>query len=252
MKEQEPIRPIEEYRAAFADVASRAGFEIDHSALESSLAYTSLLLEWNQVMNLTALTSPEDVAVRHFLDSWILLPLIEELIPNRKGLRLIDVGTGAGFPGLPLKILRPDIKLVLLDSLQKRVNFLKQAAVAAGADDVECIHGRAEEAGRRRGYRDSFEIAAARAVASMPELCEYCLPFVKPGGYFIAMKGDSTDEVNQARKAIHLLSGKLEEIKEFTLPGTDMKRSLIVIRKTGSTPQAYPRKAGKPHASPLL
>lgn len=252
MKEQMPIKPIGEYREAFAEVAARANFQLDQSVLDSSLAYTKLLLEWNQVMNLTALTSPEDVAVRHFLDSWMMLPLIDELFPDKKGLRLIDVGTGAGFPGLPLKIARPDINLVLLDSLQKRVNFLKQAAAVAGAENVECIHGRAEEAGRRRGYRDSFDIAAARAVASLPELCEYCLPFVRTGGFFIAMKGDSSEEANQARKAIHLLSGKLEDIKEFTLPGTDMKRSFIVIRKTGSTPQAYPRKAGKPHASPLL
>lgn len=252
MKESEPIRPIEEYRSAFAEVVMNSGMAIDQEMIERSLAYTSLLLEWNQVMNLTALTSPEDVAVRHFLDSWMILPLIEELFPDKQGLRMIDVGTGAGFPGLPLKICKPDLKLVLLDSLQKRVKFLEQAAAAAGSEGVECIHGRAEEAGRRRGYRDRFDIAVARAVASLPELCEYCLPFVRPGGYFIAMKSDAADELKQARKAIHLLSGKLEKVEEFTLPGTDMRRSLIVIRKTGSTPSAYPRKAGKPHASPLL
>ena len=252
MKESEPIRPIDDYRSAFAEVVISSGMPVDQEMIERSLAYTSLLLEWNQVMNLTALTSPEDVEVRHFLDSWMILPLLDELFPDKKGLRMIDVGTGAGIPGLPLKICKPDLKLVLLDSLQKRVKFLEQAAAAAGAEGVECIHGRAEETGRRRGYRDRFDIAVARAVASLPELCEYCLPFVRPGGYFIAMKSDAADELKQARKAIHLLSGKLEKVKEFTLPGTDMRRSLIVIRKTGSTPSAYPRKAGKPHASPLL
>lgn len=252
MKDLEPIRPIEEYRAAIEAAAASSGLKIDQRMIDDSLAYTGLLLEWNQVMNLTALTSPEDVAVRHFLDSWMVLPLIEELFPGKKKLRVIDVGTGAGFPGLPLKINRPDLKLVLLDSLQKRVKFLEAAAALIGAEDVQCIHGRAEEAAMKGVYRDRFDIATARAVASLPELCEYCLPFVRTGGYFIAMKGDNADEVIQARTAIHLLSGKLEKVVEFTLPGTDMKRTLIVIRKTGSTPQAYPRKAGKPHASPLL
>lgn len=252
MKQTEAKRPVEEYRSAFAEALGRSDLLIDQDMIERSLAYTNILLEWNQVMNLTALTSPEDVAMRHFLDSWMLLPVIRKLFPDRTDLRMIDVGTGAGFPGLPLKICLPDLKLVLLDSLQKRVRFLEEAVVSARVQAVECMHGRAEEIGRKKGYRDSFDLAVARAVASLPELCEYCLPFVKPGGFFIAMKGEVNDELDLSQKAIHLLAGKLEDVKQFLLPGTDMRRSLIVIRKTKSTPSLYPRKAGKPHASPLL
>lgn len=210
--------------------------------------YGDLLLDWNQRMNLTAITQPEEVAVKHFLDSALFLRHSGTL---PESLSLIDVGTGAGFPGLVLAVLKPNWKITLLDSLQKRVNFLETVCKELKLDNVRCIHNRAEDGGQSPALREQFQVATARAVANLPLLCEYCLPFVKVGGWFLPMKGaDPHEEGERAQKAIALLGGKLEEIQEYTLP-EGSHRSVFRIRKVRQTPKQYPRNPGKIKKSPL-
>jgi 16S rRNA (guanine527-N7)-methyltransferase len=246
---------INDYKTTLTAAMKLAGLKYDETIMSRLLDYTERLLTWNEVMNLTALTSPEDVAIRHFLDSWMLLPIIDEMFKKNAGqsksVSLIDVGTGAGFPGLPLKLVREDIKLVLLDALMKRVRFLQEVADNSKLAEISCIHGRAEETARNKLHREKYDIATARAVASLPELCEYCLPFVKIGGVFVAMKGDVQEELKHSTRAIKILGGTLEDVREFILPGTDYHRTIVVIRKISKTPPTYPRKAGKPHSSPI-
>ena len=188
-------------------------------------------------MNLTGITDPLGISEKHFLDSIIITKFID--IP--KGTRVIDVGTGAGFPGIPLKIYREDIELTLLDSLQKRVNFLQ--TVSENTCEAECIHGRAEELGKNKEYREKYGLAAARAVASLPVLAEYCLPFVKQGGYFAAMKGPGED-ISQGEKAVKELGGEITDIINYTLPCQD-KRTLILIKKISACPKKYPRSSSQ-------
>lgn len=221
--------------------------------INSFRKYAEMLREKNKVMNLTNITDDEGIAMRHFVDSLTLVPYIrdEQKKQGKKDLTLIDVGTGAGFPGIPLKVSIPEINLVLMDSLQKRLNFLNDVSTELELKGVKTLHSRAEDGGRDKKYREKYDIATARAVASLPVLCEYCLPFVKVGGLFLAMKGHSEDEVKESGKAITLLGGTIEKIDEFMLPGTDMNRSVVVIRKLRHTPPQYPRQAGKPTKSPL-
>lgn len=216
--------------------------------------YAHMLREKNKVMNLTAIVDDNGIAMRHFVDSLTLGSFIseEQVQQGHKDLTLIDVGTGAGFPGIPLKISMPVLKVTLMDSLAKRVNFLKEVCEALGLEDMEFIHSRAEDGGRDKKLRQKYDIATARAVAALPVLCEYCLPFVKKGGIFLAMKGRSEEEVGASGKAISTLGGVIEKVESFTLPGTDMERSVIVIRKVKDTPAAYPRQAGKPSKDPIL
>ena len=215
---------------------SQMGISADEKALERYRIYYEYLEEKNKVMNLTAISGEEDVARLHFLDCAALLNTAE-----LRGKSIIDVGTGAGFPGLALKIACPDMKLTLLDSLDKRVNFLRETCARLGFSDVECIHARAEEAPKE--LRESFDIASSRAVARLNLLCELCLPFVKTGGEFIAMKGpDVTEELNEAKKGIALLGGRVEKCVSCVIPGTDITHSLIVIRKLKPTPPKYPRR----------
>ena len=207
--------------------------------------YADLLVEWNKVMNLTAITEPEEIVTKHFVDSLLLCKAFD--VPENAS--LIDVGTGAGFPGLPVKIFRPDVRLTLLDSLQKRLNFLEAVSTAAGCESKR-IHARAEDAGREPALREGYDIACARAVAAMPNLCEYCLPFVKKGGVFIAMKGPGLDEeLVAAEKALRILGGKIESTHSFTLPDGS-ERKIAVIRKTKPTPPNYPRPAAKMKKQP--
>ncbi len=210
-------------------------FTEQYSALE---AYARLLVEWNEKMNLTGITDPEGIAVKHYLDS--ILPLSFINVP--RGTNLIDVGTGAGFPGLPMKIYRPDIELTLLDSLNKRINFLNAVCGEAGID-AKCVHARAEEGGRNPEFREKYGVAVARAVASMPVLSEYCLPYVKVGGIFAALKGPN-ENYKEGLNAIKTLGGELAEVKEYALPNGD-KRTLIVVKKVKSTPPKYPRNGGQ-------
>lgn len=208
--------------------------------------YSNLLVEWNEKINLTAITDAEGIAIKHFYDSVFPFTIIE--LPQ--GATIIDVGTGAGFPSCPLKVFRPDLRLTLLDSLNKRIKFLQEVSDTIGLD-AQCVHGRAEELGRNDDYREKYDIACARAVANMSELCEYCLPFVKLGGKFVALKGSNgLDELKTATNAIKTLGGKVEFTKEYTLPNGD-GRTLIVIKKISPTPEKYPRNKGQMKKKPL-
>lgn len=208
--------------------------------------YAEMLIEWSKMVNLTAILSPEDISQKHFLDS--VLPFY--LFNVKKDAKIIDVGTGAGFPSCPLKIFRDDIKVTLLDSLNKRINFLKTLSDELDLN-AECIHGRAEELAHKENYREQFDIATARAVASLPMLCEYCLPFVKKGGYFIALKGgNSDDEIGASKSAIKELGGKIDKIIDYSLPNGD-KRVLIAIKKISQTASKYPRNKGQITKKPL-
>lgn len=224
---------LEEYLSSgFAS----AGISCDGSAPEKFRLYYENLEETNKVMNLTAISGEKDVAQLHFLDCAMLLSCAD-----MRGKRIIDVGTGAGFPGLPLKIACPEIKLTLLDSLDKRIGFLRDTCQKLGLEDTVCIHARAEEA--PPAYREAFDLALSRAVARLNVLCELCLPFVKVGGAFIAMKGpDCEEELNEAKKAISLLGGRTEKVFSYTVPGTDVTHTAIVIRKEKATPARYPRR----------
>lgn len=223
------------------------GLEISQGQQELFCKYADLLLEWNEKMNLTAIKKPEEIVTKHFVDSLTLLTAV----PFPQEGSVLDVGAGAGFPSVPIKIVRPDIHLTLLDSLNKRVTFLTALSQALGQENV-CIHARAEEAGRKSEYREQYGIVTARAVAHLQTLSEYCLPFVKPGGIFAAMKGGEVrEELEESRKAIALLGGKAEEVLQFQLPDQS-SRSIILIKKISQTSPKYPRPSGKIVKSPLM
>ena len=225
--------------------AENFGVEINAEQAEKFEGYARLLFEWNQKMNLTAITSPEGVALLHFADSLTLLSAAD----FKDGASLADVGTGAGFPSVPLAIMRPDMQFTLVDSLNKRITFLEAVKSELGLD-FKTVHGRAEELGRDVKYREKFDFATARAVAGLNVLCEYCLPFVKKGGSFLAMKGPSgRDEAAQAENAVKLLGGRLSAVKEFSLGEND--RRVIIIDKISPISQKYPRQSGKIKKSPL-
>lgn len=227
---------------------------LNGESIRAFTTYAHLLRDWNEKMNLTNITDDEGIAIRHFLDSLTLVPHLEAEMKNlrKSSLSLIDVGTGAGFPGIPLKVALPSLEVTLLDSLKKRVAFLEEVCSQLKLSGITTIHLRAEDAGRDKDYREKFDVSTARAVAALPVLCEYCLPFVKKGGIFLAMKGQLEEELGSAQKAIARLGGDIENVHHFYLPGTEMKRSIVVIRKTHKTPEAYPRKAGKPEKEPIM
>jgi 16S rRNA (guanine527-N7)-methyltransferase len=207
--------------------------------------YAELLVEKNKVMNLTAITEPHDVATLHFLDSVAMLTLAD-----LKGKKMADIGTGAGFPGMPLRIVEPSLRLTLLDSLNKRIDFLKEVCADLGLNDVDCIHGRAEEFAAN--HREDYDIVTSRAVANLQMLSELCLPLVKVGGYFLSMKAvDSEEEVNAAKNAIKTLGGQIEKVVDYAIPGTDVQHRLIFIKKIKETPKKYPRAFAKIKKNPL-
>lgn len=229
--------------------ATEYGLNLTEDQISAFNKYYELLYEWNKKINLTAITEPKDVAIKHMVDS--LSCFKADLF--KENTSLIDVGTGAGFPGLPLKIFCPSLKLTLLDSLNKRVKFLQLVVDELGLKDVEVIHARSEEAARNKKYREKFDLATARAVARLPIICEYCLPFVKNGGTFIALKGRQyEEETTQAQKAIKVLGGEIADIMPVKLPEIDDKRAVIYIKKVKSTPKTYPRKAGTPERNPIV
>lgn len=228
------------------DGAKELGIEPDEKAISALLEYKRILLEWNKKINLTAIEEEREFIVKHFLDSLTILPYLSSVN------NIIDVGTGAGFPGLPLKIVRPSLKVTLMDSLEKRVGFLNTVISELKLTSITAIHSRAEDAGASPDHREKYDAATARAVASLPVLLEYCLPFVKTGGIFIAMKGSASDEIKASSKALDLLGGRIEKIENFTLPGSDISRTIIIIKKFRQTPTKYPRKAGKPTKLPLI
>ena len=228
--------------------AGKMGIELSQSQLEKFDLYKKLLLEWNEKMNLTAITDDEGIAIKHFADSISVLPLIEN-----KNASLIDVGTGAGFPGIPLKIANDGFKVTLLDSLNKRINFLEEVKKELGIINLECIHSRAEDGGRNADLREKFDYCVSRAVARRSVLSEYCMPFVAVGGYFISLKGpDAAEELAEAQKAISVLGGKVEKVVEITISESDLKHCAVVIKKIKSTPKAYPRKAGTAAKKPII
>lgn len=228
------------------DLSAPYGLTISAQQAKSFQTYMDLLLEWNEKMNLTAITEPEQVLEKHFLDSLLLAKAVE--LPQ--GARVIDVGTGAGFPGIPLLLYRPDIRLTLLDSLQKRLNFLQAVCDALGLS-AKLVHARAEEGGRKPELREQFDLACARAVAPLPVLCEYCLPFVAPGGVFAAMKGPgAAQELDAAKKAISLLSARAEKSHPFTLPDGS-ERNIVVCKKKTAISDKYPRHGSKIAKTPL-
>ncbi len=216
--------------------------------VEQLFEYKTLLLEWNKNINLTAITDEKEVLTKHFLDCMTVNNAVN-LIEYKT---LIDIGTGAGFPGLVLKIVFPHLKVTLVDSLNKRINFLNEVIDKLSLSGVECIHARAEDLGQQAKYREKFDICASRAVANLATLCEYSLPFVKNGGYFIALKGQKIEEeIEQAFSAIKTLGGNLENVVDAKVPTTDLNHKIAKIKKVAKTPRQYPRKAGEPNKSPL-
>ena len=213
--------------------------------IEPLEAFSRMLLEKNQVMNLTAITDPRDVAVLHLLDSLALTGLV-----GLEDRTVVDVGTGAGFPGVPLAIARPSARVTLLDSLGKRVDFLQESCRALGLDNVECVHGRAEEfAGERR---ETFDLAVSRAVAALPVLCELCLPLVKVGGAFWAMKSvDTEEEISASKTAVKVLGGRIQAVSDYTIPTTEVVHRVVCIQKTAPTPKKYPRRFALIKKQPL-
>ncbi|MDO4618873.1 MAG: 16S rRNA (guanine(527)-N(7))-methyltransferase RsmG [Clostridia bacterium] len=231
-------------RKIIKEGSTMMGLPIDDTAIERLLKYSDLLKEWNERMNLTAITDDEGIATKHFLDS--MSALLTEKVQGKVG----DIGCGAGFPGMVLKIAKPEIDLYLIDSLKKRLTFLDTVIDELSLEGVTTHHARAEDAARQ--MRESFDTVVSRAVANMTVLTELCLPFVKVGGYFLALKGPLADsEITDAKKAIEILGGEVEEIFECNIPFTDLKHKIIIVKKVRHTPMKYPRKAGIPSKEPI-
>ncbi|MEE0106491.1 MAG: 16S rRNA (guanine(527)-N(7))-methyltransferase RsmG [Lachnospiraceae bacterium] len=221
---------------------------LSEKQMEQFLQYYELLVEKNKVMNLTAITEFDEVVEKHFLDSVSLTKQMDLHQP----LKVLDLGTGAGFPGIPLKIVFPELEITLMDSLNKRVLFLQDVISSLQLENIEAVHGRAEEAARNKKYRESFDLCVSRAVANISTLSEYCLPFVKIGGSFISYKSSTIeDELEDGKKGIAILGGKVKDVYKFTLPDSELQRSFVIIEKEKKTPKAYPRKAGTPSKEPL-
>lgn len=229
---------------------SELSIELSELQLHQFYQYFELLIEWNKVMNLTTITEVEDVVTKHFVDSLSLVKVLPDL--KSEQVQILDMGTGAGFPGIPLKIVFPELEITLLDSLNKRINFLNEVIEQLGLKKIKAVHGRAEDYGRDREYREKYDYCVSRAVANLSTLSEYCMPYVKIGGAFIPYKsGKIEEELNQAKGAVKLLGGKIEEVITFMLPKTDVERSFVVVRKKEGTSKKYPRKAGLPGKEPL-
>lgn len=226
----------------------RLQIETNENMLEQFDLFYHLLVEWNKVMNLTGITEYEEVVEKHFADSLSLARFLD----LNKIHTVIDVGTGAGFPGIPLKIAFPHLKVVLLDSLNKRINFLNEVIAKLDLKEIYTIHGRAEEYARKPEYREQFDLCVSRAVANLSVLSEYCIPYIRIGGIFIPYKsGDIDEEVAASRKAVDILGGQIDHVEKFQLPDTDIHRSFVFINKIKNTQKKYPRKAGTPAKEPL-
>ncbi|MEQ2701558.1 16S rRNA (guanine(527)-N(7))-methyltransferase RsmG [Hungatella hathewayi] len=223
---------------------------LENSQINQFYQYYELLDEWNKVMNLTAITDQNEVITKHFVDSLALVNAMGEI--STKEYKIIDIGTGAGFPGIPLKIAFPQLKITLMDSLNKRIKFLNEVIEQLGLKEITAVHSRAEDLGRDKDYREKYDLSVSRAVANLSTLSEYCMPFVKPGGFFISYKsGKIEEELSSAKHAIFLLGGKVNRIESFTLDGAEAERTLIKIEKVSEISKRYPRKAGVPGKEPL-
>lgn len=232
--------------------AAELDIELSSRQINQFEVYYEMLIETNKVMNLTAITELDEVITKHFLDSLALAKVYLDICNPDNNLKVLDLGTGAGFPGIPLKIAFPYLQVTLMDSLNKRVKFLQSVIDKLELCDINGVHGRAEEAARNAAYRESFDLCVSRAVANLSTLSEYCLPFVKVGGKFISYKSaDIEEELDSAKKAINVLGGKLTTVKKLTLPDSDIERSFVLIDKVRNTPKAYPRKAGTASKEPI-
>lgn len=237
----------EEFKLKLTEKLSCINVQLPESKIRDFYTYMEMLIEWNKKINLTAIVEGDEVVDKHFVDSLTISQYIED------NTNIIDVGTGAGFPGIPLKIVRDSLKIDLLDSLNKRVNFLNEVISKLQLEKITAIHSRAEDEASKKEKRESYDIAVSRAVANLPVLLEYLLPFVKLGGKCICMKGiNIEEEINNSKKALEELGGEIEEIKKLQLPNTDATRNIIIVRKIANTPKKYPRKAGTASKSPII
>lgn len=237
---------IEEFKDTMRFYLKELNIDLSENQLEQFYEYMNILTEWNKVMNLTAITKPKEIIIKHFVDSLTVLNKID------KKTTIIDVGTGAGFPGIPIKIACPSVKVVLLDSLNKRINFLNEVISKLELKDIKTFHGRAEDYGKDKNHREKYDIAIARAVAPLNVLIEYLMPFVKLNGKCICMKGTEVEEeIENSKRGIQILGGDKIITDDFSIPNTDIERSIIIIEKNKLTDKKYPRKAGTPSKEPL-
>ena len=234
---------FENFLKELKNKSEQININLENEQIKKFYEYMNLLIEWNEKFNLTAIVEPKEIILKHFIDSLTIEKYINE------GDKVIDVGTGAGFPGIPLTIYKPPINITLLDSLNKRIIFLQEVIEKLEMKNIEAVHGRAEEFAKNR--REMFDIATSRAVAPLNILLEYLLPFVKIGGTCLCMKGSNIDEVDDAKNALEVLGGKIEKIETIKLPESDIVRNIIIVRKVKNTPVKYPRKAGIPAKQPL-
>lgn len=232
----------------FESKLNELGITLSDNQKQQFVKFYELLVEWNKVMNLTGITEYEEVNEKHFVDSLSIVKAID----INKVETVIDVGTGAGFPGIPLKIAFPHLKVVLLDSLNKRIKFLDTVISELGLQDIKTIHGRAEDFAKQEDYREQFDLCVSRAVANLATLSEYCIPYVKKDGLFVPYKsGEIEEELEQSKKAVHVLGGKIQDVVKFQLPGSEIGRSFVIIEKLQNTAKRYPRKAGLPSKEPI-
>lgn len=237
----------EEFNNLLDKYLNETSLKFNEKQKEQLYLYMNLLIEWNEKINLTAITKPEEIIIKHFIDSITISKYI------KSGSYICDIGTGAGFPGIPLKIAFPHLKVTLLDSLNKRLKFLNEVIEKLGLEGIETVHGRAEDGAKKPELREAFDLSVTRAVARISVISEYCLPYVKTGGYFAAYKsGKAAEELEEGKKAIAVLGGKVEKTEEFLLPDSDMERTILLIKKVKNTPKKYPRKAGTPAKEPIV
>ena len=237
---------LKEFSNKIKQLSSQINIELTNNQAEKFYHYMNTLLEWNEKINLTAITEPNDIIIKHFVDSLTISKYIEV---NKS---LIDIGTGAGFPGIPLGLIRVDSNILLVDSLNKRINFLESVCDTLKLNNIKAKHARVEELAHNNVYREKFDYATSRAVAPLNVLMEYMLPFIVKGGKCICMKGsNAANEIEESKKAVEMLGGTIEKIEEFTLPNTDINRTIIIVKKINETPKKYPRKPGTPSKEPI-
>ena len=237
---------FEQFKNLLKEELKNLSIDISDVQVKQFYTYMNLLVEWNKKINLTAITEANEIITKHFIDSLIISKYLQE------GKNVMDIGTGAGFPGIPLKIINNNIHIDLVDSLNKRITFLNEVITKLELNDINAIHSRAEDLARIVKYRENYDIVVSRAVARLNILLEYMMPFVKVGGYCICMKGANIEELEEAKKAIDILGGKIEKVEEINLPNTDIKRHNIIIKKVKNISKEYPRKAGIPSKNPII